>query len=240
MPKVDKKNFTKEEWRAFKANRKLAKLVKIEDKEIEDQRDFSQNICFVVGNGTSRQSINLLQLKKHGKVYACNAVYREFIPDWLIAVDTKMVREITSNAFHLYNKVYTNPNRYTRDIPGLHLAQPSLGWSSGPTALNLAAEHGFDKIYILGFDYVGSGKNNERVNNIYAGTLNYKKETDRATYFGNWSRQTSTTIKKHPSISYTRVVEDGRSFVPDNLIGLKNLKHITVENFIKKFNLSVK
>ena len=30
----------------------------------------------------------------------------------------------------------------------------------------------------------------EVVNNLYAGTHNYKKVGDPATYFGNWERQT--------------------------------------------------
>ena len=33
--------------------------------------------------------------------------------------------------------------------------KPSLGWSSGPTALKMACDHGHKDIYILGFDYRG-------------------------------------------------------------------------------------
>ena len=34
--------------------------------------------------------------------------------------------------------------------------KPSLGWSSGPTALRMACDHGHKDIYILGFDYQGT------------------------------------------------------------------------------------
>lgn len=50
----------------------------------------NNNVAFVLGNGTSRKNIDMRQLKNYGKVYACNAVYREFNPDYLIAVDAKM------------------------------------------------------------------------------------------------------------------------------------------------------
>ena len=50
--------------------------------------------AFVLGNGTSRQGIALEPLRDYGKIYACNAVFREFDPDYLVAVDAKMIFEI--------------------------------------------------------------------------------------------------------------------------------------------------
>ena len=73
----------------------------------------------------------------------------------------------------------------------LNFSQPSKGWSSGPTALWLASTHGHDTIYILGFDFHGKPDTNgqrTKVNNLYAGTHNYKKKGEPATYFGNWER----------------------------------------------------
>ena len=191
--------------------------------------------AFVVGNGTSRNPINVKNLLELGTVYGCNAIYRELTPHHLIAVDTKMVREIVATGYHLKNPVWTNPNAYSKSVEKICIFNPSLGWSSGPSALNLATEHGFKTIYILGFDYKGLGTNGEYVNNIYAGTPNYKKIDDRATYFGNWSRQTATIIQKNPEVKYVRVIKDKDSFIPDSLRIFPNLQHITVENFIIKF-----
>ena len=36
------------------------------------------DIAFVLGNGESRKGISIGDLKQHGKVYACNGVYRTF------------------------------------------------------------------------------------------------------------------------------------------------------------------
>ena len=60
-----------------------------------------------------------------------------------------------------------------------------------PTALDLATYTQHDTFYLLGFDFkgtTGTGGNEDKVNNIYAGTLNYKNESENAIHFGNWER----------------------------------------------------
>jgi hypothetical protein len=42
---------------------------------------------YVLGNGESRKDIDINELKKTGKVWGCNAIYRDYILDGLIAVD---------------------------------------------------------------------------------------------------------------------------------------------------------
>jgi len=195
------------------------------------------SVAFVLGNGVSRQSINPFDLGIHGITYGCNALYREFSPDYLIAVDTKMVREIATAGYHKLHSVWTNTNKYSKEIVGLNLFDPNLGWSSGPSALNLASTHENKTIYILGFDYKGIGNKNELVNNVYSGSANYKNVNDRATYFGNWQKQTTSCIKRNTTVKYIRVIETATSFIPDTLIGIPNLTHITVENFKKRFRL---
>ena len=219
--------------RKEKENKRRLKLIP----EPVPPRTTTENVAFVLGNGKSRESINPVDLRPYGLIYGCNALYRSFRPDHLIAVDTKMIKEITNKDYHKHNAVWTNPNRYTRNINGLNLFDPNLGWSSGPSALNLASTHGNKTIYILGFDYHGIGNKQELVNNVYSGTENYKKVNDRATYFGNWSRQTGICIKRNPEVKYIRIIENGKSFIPDHLQGIINLTHITVENFMKRFEL---
>ena len=65
--------------------------------------------AFVLGNGVSRQGISLPELQKHGKIYGCNALYREFTPDVLIATDTPIATHIQDLGYAKTNKFYT-PN----------------------------------------------------------------------------------------------------------------------------------
>ena len=191
--------------------------------------------AFVIGNGTSRQDFDLQRLVGKGKIYACNAVYRTFAPDYLIAVDPKMIHEIVGNNYHLDGQVWTNFNKAYEKYSGLFYFNPNKGWSSGPTALWKAASDWYQDIYILGFDYQGlfDGK---RVNNIYAGTPNYKRTTDTATYYGNWLKQTQRVIKENPNISYFRVIRQ-ENYLPPELNNISNLRTITIEEFQKMFGI---
>ena len=196
------------------------------------QSNQQHNAAFVLGNGTSRLSLNHHSLLDKGIVYACNAMYREFEPHYLIAVDVKMVNEIVASGYNKTHAVWTNPNKGISTKHHLNLFNPHKGWSSGPTALWFASEQGHRDIYLFGFDYQGL---QGRFNNVYADTYNYKKTSDTATFHGNWLSQTERTIKDFRHTQYYRVINPG-DFVPDQLgIQVKNIKHITYDDFNSRF-----
>jgi hypothetical protein len=197
------------------------------------QQNQQHNTAFILGNGKSRLAIESKKLLDLGTVFACNAVYREFDPNYLIAVDVKMINEIVDSGYHKSHEVWTNPNRAIKTIEGLNFFNPHKGWSSGPTSLWLAASKGFLKIYILGFDYEGI---NGKVNNVYADTKNYRSSRETATYYGNWLTQTYNVIKEFNSTKFYRVIPAG-GFIPDKLKSLSNLEHITYEKFVKDFSV---
>jgi hypothetical protein len=202
-------------------------------------------VAFVLGNGESRKGIDIDNLKKHGTVFACNGVYRTDKPDFLIAVDPKMVLEIAESDYLLQNKVYSNFNaQYNKNPKILDHVQwfkPSLGWSSGPTALRMACDHGFKEIYILGFDYQGlseGGKNNRfKVNNLFKDSRNYKKGNEQATFFGNWMNQTKKCLQDYPDVKFHRVIPKDW-FQPKDLQWKGNIDHPSTEEFLDKFNLT--
>jgi hypothetical protein len=182
---------------------------------------------FVLGNGRSRLNLKINQLRRYGKIYGCNALYREFEPDYLIAVDPKMIVEINQSGYQLTHEVWTNPNSKYRSFKGFKFFNPSLGWSSGPTALNLAVQQGSTEIYIFGFDFQGL---NGLLNNVYADTPNYRKSSDVATYYGNWERQTEQVIRTTHRVKFYRVVADP-FYKPD--WAYPNFKHMTYEEMYK-------
>lgn len=190
------------------------------------QKQQPSNTAFVLGNGNSRKRLVLENLKGKGTVYGCNALYREFAPDVLVAVDVKMVNEIIAAGYNKSCQVWTNPNKGITAKNGINYFSPHKGWSSGPTALWFASKQGHRNIYIFGFDYQGL---NGKFNNIYADTYNYKKSADTATFFGNWLSQTEKTVREFPNIKFNRVTEPG-SFIPDRISSLPNLRHITYED----------
>ena len=247
MAKIDKSQYTKQEWQQIRNKRRVEKQLQNSNSATITQSNTSTqydaqhraakfHTAFVIGNGTSRKPIQLEELRPHGTLYACNAVYRTFRPDYLVAVDVKMILEINKSGFQKKNQVWTNPNKAYQTISNLNYFQPSKGWSSGPTALWLANEHQYERIFILGFDYRGldSGK---KLNNIYADTANYKKSTDGATFFGNWLRQTVSVVKENPQTQFIRVIAK-ENYEPPELNKFENFTNLDIEDFKKIFTLS--
>jgi len=202
-------------------------------------------VAFVLGNGQSRKGIDPNNLKEKGTVFACNAVYRTHQPHWLVAVDPKMMLEIAETDYVVHNKVYSNYNRqyekHQKLLDHVTWSKPSLGWSSGPTALRLACEQGFKEIYILGFDYQGlavdANKNRFNFNNIYGDTRNYKRSNDQATFFGNWMNQTKKCLQDFKDVQFHRVMPAG-GYQPKGLEWKDNIDHPSTEEFLEKFNLT--
>ncbi|MBC8435686.1 MAG: hypothetical protein H8D84_01750, partial [Proteobacteria bacterium] len=56
--------------------------------------------AYIIGNGPSRKGFDLNSLKASGQTYGCNALYRDFVPDFIFSVDTKMTVKM------LEDKVY--------------------------------------------------------------------------------------------------------------------------------------
>ena len=61
---------------------------------------------FCIGNGESRKNFNLDQLKPHGKIYGCNALYREYTPDVLVSVDHGIMHEIYQSGYCYKNETW--------------------------------------------------------------------------------------------------------------------------------------
>ena len=204
------------------------------------------NTAFVLGNGESRRGIKIAELQQHGKVFACNGVFRTETPDYLIAVDPKMIFEIGETEYLVQHEVWSNFNHQYEKNPKIlnHVRwfQPSLGWSSGPTALKMAADKGFDTIYILGFDYQGYPRdqkhNRYQFNNMFKDTRNYKRSVDEATFYGNWMNQTKRVLRDYPKIQFHRVIPAG-GFKPHDLEFAENFKHLDLDQFVKIYNLHI-
>ena len=203
--------------------------------------------AFVLGNGESRRGIDIDDLKEKGTVFACNAVYRTHRPHYLVAVDPKMILEIGETDYMEHNKVYSNFNaqyqKHPRIMDHCNWFKPSLGWSSGPTALRLACDLGYKDIYILGFDYQGHQepvKNGRfKFNNIFKDSRNYKRSQDEATFYGNWMNQTKRCLHDFKDVQFHRVIPKGW-FQPKDLEWNGKIDHPTTEEFLTKFNLQIK
>lgn len=189
--------------------------------------------AFVLGNGRSRQSIDLDVLKQHGPVYGCNALYREFVPDVLVATDLPIATAIQESGYAQKYRFYTR-----RPLPNLgaqKICKEYMGFSSGPNAVGLACIDGHTRIYMLGFDL---GTANGKFNNLYADTDFYKKSSAPPTFSGNWIRQITQICNKYSTREFIRVQGPESAPVYDLIEKAPNLKFMEISEFKDLLNTS--
>jgi hypothetical protein len=187
--------------------------------------------AFVLGNGRSRQGLDLIQLHAHGAVYGCNALYRDFAPDVLVATDRPIADAIQASGYALKNTFYTR--RPSAESGAHRIPVQYHGFSSGPVAVALAAIHGHDRIYLLGFDLGADA--NQQFNNVYADTEFYKKTGDLPTYTGNWCRQIGQITRDFARVDFVRVCGSTTADVPE-FGALPNLTHEDFASFRHSIN----
>lgn len=201
------------------------------------------NRAVIIGNGESRKSFNLIHLKKPqgllgantAQTYGCNALYRDFTPDFLVATGHRnIIEEIANRRYINDNIVYTN-SIHLLEHPGKFYLIPFDPYAdAGTTAAYIACFDGHTKIYLIGFDgYDGNGYNN----NIYAGTTGYddkwgfeisedKLIDNRAQLFG-----------AYPDVDFIWVTPSGRCTVPEQLKGYVNYRQIGYRDFVLECDL---
>jgi len=187
--------------------------------------------AFVLGNGISRLSVDLNQLKPHGRIYGCNALYREFVPDVLISTDKAIAHTIQNSGYAEKHLMYTR-----KPLPGLgarSVPQSYFGFSSGPIAVGVAALDQHLAVYLIGFD-MGPNVNN-KFNNVYADTEFYKKSSSLPTFTGNWTRQLVTICRDFPKTSFHRVMGDTTASIPE-LNNIANLKNMPMSDLLDRIN----
>jgi hypothetical protein len=187
--------------------------------------------AFVLGNGISRQAINVTAMGHMGTVYGCNALYREHTPDVLVSTDRPIAEHIQRTGYSAANRFYTR-----RPLPGLGaqvVPKAYFGYSSGPIAVALAALDQNMIIYLVGFDMGPTAT--KTINNLYAGTEFYKPTTAAPTFTGNWIRQLVRIMHDFRQTQFVRVVGTTTARLAE-LESVPNLAHLDLDTFADRIN----
>ena len=188
-----------------------------------------RELATVIGNGRSRLNFDLYELKRCFTTYGCNALYRDFIPDYLISMDIHMVTEIINARVHHKCKFYT---QHVNDMDLLAGNGEPINFvktynatpDSGTAALELAASNDHSVIYIIGFDY-----HNTLHNNVYAGTSNYHPVNYSTPIIQDekWKSRLYNIAKQYSDIQFYRITDETNDYKLDNL------ENIAIENFME-------
>lgn len=175
-------------------------------------------IATVIGNGTSRLDLDLNWFQSFSTTYGCNAIYRDYTPDYLIAMDIFMVCEIIDNKAHYKTNFYT---QHTNKIDGFQkeghpinfFENKSKTTDSGTNAIQLATNHNHHTIILIGFDYV----TNNLWSNIYHGTMNYTNPQAAPHHQAHsYQQRFMNIVRKNPNTKYIRVTNNHMNNNLDN------------------------
>ena len=190
--------------------------------------------AYIIGNGPSRKGFDLHKLKGSGQTYGCNALYRDFMPDFIFSVDTKITMEMCENevgkkTVHYAPALEVNRKQYKGM---LHLIPKNPHWISGNAAFWTAAVHGHRNIYLIGFDFREYGK--DQLNNIYQDTDNYGERHNDGIFEG-WLKQFRDFLKMRPYCNFTIVHDNPPEYLNHLQTGtdLGNSKVISYAEFEK-------
>ena len=162
--------------------------------------------AYCIGNGPSRKDFDLNRLKATGQTYGCNALYRDFMPDFIFSVDTKMATQMVEDEVGLKTVHYAPALEVNRKQSKgmIKLIPNNPHWISGNAAFWTAGVHGHKNIYLIGYDFREYGKG--KLNNIYQDTACYGERNDDQIFDG-WLKQFRDMLKMRPYVNYT-VVHD--------------------------------
>ena len=183
-------------------------------------------IAFIVGNGKSRQAVDLSSLVGKGTIFGCNALYRNFSKsDYLVAIDDRMIKELLE--ITLDDK---HPSIGEVIIPPEDERWESAEYSpnrrrsnAGMNAMLEAIRREHNILYCLGFDFILEGE--KSIENIYKGSKNYEPSTQSTTsdnYFR--VRYCDWFVNQHDSVKFVFVVPDNvatKKLESKNIIGMK-------------------
>lgn len=185
----------------------------------------------VIGNGPSRLQFDLHKIAETMTTYGCNALYRDYMPDYLISMDYNMVKEILDNKIHYKTSFHTQHDNRIDKLQ--NEGEPiNFFWGfnetndSGNSAVKLALQQDNNIVYMIGFDY---SENPSSLPNVYAGTKHYVSRhcyPAASMLDSKWEQRLRKILKQHPTKKVVRV----NGSRPLN-VGNENYSEITIQQF---------
>ena len=115
--------------------------------------------AIAIGNGESRVGFDLAHIANHRagfggadrlQSYGCNALYRDFTPDFLIAVGDDIVREIANTDYPGDNIVYAHGEHIVNYSGKFYLIPQNVSYDAGSLAIYMACFDGHKKVFMIG------------------------------------------------------------------------------------------
>jgi hypothetical protein len=188
----------------------------------------------VIGNGPSRLEFDLTNLKARNiQTYGCNALYRDFDPDFLIAVGKEIGLEIKTSGYADSHVVFSTTENIIKYPNTFHLVPQNPAWNAGAIAAYLACFDGHATVYLIGHDGLDTPG---YFDNVYKNTYSYSVDEDKITD-RFWALSMSHVFKTYNLVDFVLVNRTGRGYMPAEWRGHTNLRRINFRQFVLECDL---
>jgi hypothetical protein len=199
--------------------------------------------AIAIGNGESRLQFDLKHIARHKggilaadklQSYGCNALYRDFTPDFLVAVGNTIVKEIAESGYCNDHIVYAH-GQHLLEYPGkFYLIPQNVSFDSGAIAAYMACFDGHKKVFLLGYDgYDMPGP----VNDVYKDTNGYPASTETHTE-DFWNLTLRTVMATYTDVEFVSVMPTEHWYIPDVIQELPNFRQLDFRGFVLEADIN--
>ena len=200
------------------------------------------NKAIVIGNGISRADFNLRLIANHKggllaggalQSYGCNALYRDFSPNFLVANGDDIINEIAASGYTTDHIVYSHANALLDHPSKFYLIPQDPGWNAGALAAYLACFDGHKEVYLLGFDGVDQSTTGY---NLYESTNGYQAPSDGYSE-EFWVKAMIQIFETYSDVDFVRVMPTNTYYMADAWKYVPNLRQIDFREFALEVDL---
>ena len=184
----------------------------------------TQAIAF--GNGDTRKEFDLVHIKNHKggllgvdklQSYGCNDFYKEFTPDFLVAVGDEHVKAIADSGYTDDHIVYAH-GEHVINYPGkFYLIPQNISYDAGSIAAYMACFDGHKKVFLMGYD--GYTVDNEIATSEF------------------WLKALLSIMNTYNEVDFVRVMPTREYSCAEELLRCPNFRQIDFRDFVLEADL---
>lgn len=177
--------------------------------------------AIAIANGPSRADFDLTHIANHKggllgvnklQSYGCNNIYKDFTPDFLVAVDADTVNELATSGYTNDNIVYVHGEHILAHPGKFYLIPQNLAFDAGALAVYMACFDGHSKVYLLGYDSY--------------------TETDEHKTQEFFIKALTAIVTTYTEVDFVRVMPVGTYSLATELSSLPNFRQIDFRDFV--------
>ena len=198
---------------------------------------FSTKHAVAIGNGESRKEFPLWYIERHKggllardrlQSYACNAIFRDFAPDFLIATGDETIQELVESGYTDDHIVYAHADAVLKYPGKFYMIPQNPYYDAGSLSAYLACFDGHKKVFLLGYDQYTE---NTYVNNVYKDTRGYLAGTEMQN--GNFfAMSLYAVVSLYGDVEFVRVMPNSNHRIHESFLPLPNFRQIDYRRFV--------